>query len=139
MTPHGDHSEQHDPTSSRSQPGTGWTLSTTHADDDYAPTFLGNGYFGGRIPAAGTGYATEPIEAGAYLAGFYARHGPVEQYASIPTWSTLAFSDGSGTYGRLPQPAPESEQDDGEQGSVSNYRQALDLRAGLLTTHATRT
>jgi trehalose/maltose hydrolase-like predicted phosphorylase len=132
MTPHGDHSEQHDPTSPISEPGAGWVLSTTQADEDYAPTFLGNGYFGGRIPAAGMGYATAPIEAGAYLAGFYAQHGPVEQSASIPTWSTLAFSDGSGTYGRLPQ-------DDGGQGSVSNYRQTLDLRAGLLTTHATWT
>lgn len=136
MTPHGDHSERHDPThdptARRSEPGTGWTLSTTQANDDYAPTFLGNGYFGGRIPAAGMGYATEPIDARAHLAGFYAQHGPVERYASIPTWSTLTFNDGSGTYGRLPQ-------DDCEQGSVSNYRQILDLRAGLLTTHATWT
>jgi len=143
MTPHGDLSAQqdptHDPASTRSRSGTGWTLSTTQTNDDYAPTFLGNGYFGGRIPAAGMGYATEPIETQAHLAGFFAQHGPVEKYANIPTWSTLAFSDGSGTYGRLPRPAGEGEQDHGAQGMVSNYRQTLDLRAGLLITHATWT
>jgi trehalose/maltose hydrolase-like predicted phosphorylase len=161
MTPHGDPSDQdnptHDPAPTRSEhappghddhtttandkfrPDTGWTLSTTETDDDYAPTFLGNGYFGGRIPAAGTGYATTPIETQAHLAGFFAQDGPVEQYANIPTWSTLAFSDESGTYGRLPQAARAGEQDDPEQGAVSDYRQTLDLRAGLLTTQATWT
>jgi len=143
MTPHGDRSERHHPThhptGTGSQPDPGWTLSTTQATDDYAPTFLGNGYFGGRIPAAGTGHATEPIETQALLAGFFAQHGPVEKLAAIPSWSTLAFSDESGTYGRLPHPAPAGEQDEGPQGSVSHYRQTLDLRAGLLTTHATWT
>jgi len=143
MTPHGDLSDQnhppHDPASSRSNPDTGWTLSATQTHDDYAPTFLGNGYFGGRIPAAGMGYATEPIETQAHLAGFFAQDGPVEKYANIPTWSTLAFSDESGTYGRLPQSSRAGEQDDGEPGSVTDYRQTLDLRAGLLTTQATWT
>ena len=142
MFPPGERSEQHDatdgPTRTRFEQGTGWTLSTAQANDDYAPTFLGNGYFGGRIPAAGIGYATEPIEAQAHLAGFFAQHGPVEKDANIPTWSTLAFSDESGTYGRLPEPR-EDGRDDVEQGSVSNYWQRLDLRRGLLTTSATWT
>jgi trehalose/maltose hydrolase-like predicted phosphorylase len=143
MTSHGDLAEKqdptHDPTAAWSEPATGWTLSTTQTNDDYAPTFLGNGYIGGRIPAAGMGYATEPIETQAHLAGFFAQHGPVERDANIPTWSTLAFSDESGTYGRLPRRTPGPAQDDREEGSVSHYRQSLDLRAGLLTTHATWT
>jgi len=148
LTRHGDPSNQDNPAerapklgaSEKPQSDTGWTLSTTETDDDnYAPTFLGNGYFGGRIPAAGTGYATTPVETQAHLAGFFAQDGPVEKYANIPTWSTLAFSDESGTYGRLPQAARAGERGDWEQGAVSNYRQTLDLRAGLLTTHATWT
>src|SRR5687768_9259638 len=102
MTSHGDPAEKHDPTddptSAWSEPAGGWTLSTTQTNDNYAPTFLGNGYFGGRIPAAGMGYATEPIESQAHVAGFFAQHGTVERDANIPTWSTLAFSDESGTY-----------------------------------------
>ncbi len=83
--------------------GSGWTLSTTDTGTGYSPTFLGNGYFAGRIPAAGTGYSTTPIEAASQLAGLYAHApGQVDQRANIPTWSTLAFSDGSGTYGQLP-------------------------------------
>ena len=141
MTSHGDPAAKQDPThdtaTTWSEHATAWTLSTTQTNDNYLPTFLGNGYFGGRIPAAGMGYATEPIETQAHLAGFFAQHGPVERDANIPTWSTLAFSDESGTYGRLPTPG--GEQDGRENGSVSHYRQSLDLRAGLLTTHATWT
>jgi trehalose/maltose hydrolase-like predicted phosphorylase len=142
VTPQGDPDYQHDrtvPTSTGSVPGTGWTITTTQTTDDYTPTFLGNGYFGARIPAAGTGYATEPIETEAHLAGFFARPHPVERLASIPTWSTLAFSDGSGTYGRVPSPARTGGLDGDEQASVSDYRQSLDMRAGVLTTHATWT
>ena len=135
MTSHGDPAAKQDPThdtaTTWSEHATAWTLSTTQTNDNYLPTFLGNGYFGGRIPAAGMGYATEPIETQAHLAGFFAQHGPVERDANIPTWSTLAFSDESGTFGRLPTPG--GEQDGRENGSVSHYRQSLDLRAGLLT------
>ena len=161
MTPHGVPSDQpnltHVPTSARSLPvpagrderqpdtrvieqspaDTGWTLSTTRTDEGYWPAFLGNGYFSGRVPAEGMGYATTPIETQAHLAGFYAQSGPVEKSAGIPTWSTLAFSDESGTYGRLPSSVPDGEDGHGDQGTVSNYRQTLDMRRGLLTTQAT--
>jgi trehalose/maltose hydrolase-like predicted phosphorylase len=140
VTPQEDPAHQHDstdPTSTRSEPGPGWTLATTRAGAHAAPTFLGNGYFAGRIPAAGMGYATEPIETQAHLAGFFARPHPVERLASIPTWSTLLFSDGSGTYGRVPAPGDEPDPD--AQGSMSNYSQSLDMRAGVLTTRATWT
>jgi trehalose/maltose hydrolase-like predicted phosphorylase len=163
MTPHGVPSDQpnltFEPASARTLPGlagrderqadtrvieqspadTGWTLSTTRTDEGYWPAFLGNGYFSGRIPAEGMGYSTTPIETQAHLAGFYAQSGPVEKSAGIPTWSTLAFSDESGTYGRLPSSVPDGGDGHGEQGTVSNYRQTLDMRRGLLTTAATWT
>ena len=124
----------------------GWQLTARDYAPDYAPTFLGNGYLGERIPAAGMGYGATPVSTDSQLAGFYAQlPGYTEQRADIPTWSTLAFSDGSGTYGRLPSgtascagaiscPSPVAA---GQwQGSVSGWRQTLDVRRALLTTAA---
>ena len=81
------------------------------------------------------GYSARPVSTDSELAGFFARlPGYVEQRADIPTWSTLAFSDGSGTYGSLPG---SSGQGGGDwQGSVQGWRQTLDLRRGVLTTTA---
>ncbi|HWW53909.1 MAG TPA: hypothetical protein VNY84_09070, partial [Acidimicrobiales bacterium] len=109
-----------------------WTLSTTDFSSGYAPTFLGNGYLGERISAAGMGYSARPVSTDSELAGFFARvPGYVEQRADIPTWSTLAFSDGSGTFGSLPG---SSSQGGGDwQGNVRGWRQTLDLRRGVLT------
>ena len=113
----------------------GWTLTATGSASDYAPTFLGNGYLGERIPASGAGYSASPVNTDSELAGFFARlPGYVEQRADIPTWSTLAFSDGSGTYGSLPDSS--SEGNGAWQGSVQDWRQTLDLRRGVLTTTA---
>jgi trehalose/maltose hydrolase-like predicted phosphorylase len=112
-----------------------WTLSTKDFSSGYAPTFLGNGYLGERIPAAGMGYSASPVSTDTELAGFFGRvPGYVEQRAGIPTWSTLAFSDGSGTYGSLPGSAGQGSA--GWQGSVRGWRQTLDLRRGVLTTAA---
>lgn len=85
-----------------------WTLSSTSlSQSQAAPTFLGNGYMGERIPAEGTGYAASPVQTQSQVAGLYAQPpGQAQQRANVPTWSTLAFSDGSGTYGHLPLPAP---------------------------------
>ena len=116
-------------------PGTdpAWLLTGTDFSSGYAPTFLGNGYLGERIPAAGMGYSASPVSTDSELAGFFARvPGYVEQRADIPTWSTLALSDGSGTYGTLPGSAGQGNA--GWQGSVSGWRQTLDLRHGTLTT-----
>lgn len=86
--------------------GPGWTLSTDSSKGDYNPPFIGNGYLGERIPADGAGYAARPVETQSQVAGFYAKASeayPREERASVPTWSTLNVSDGSGTYGHVPQ------------------------------------
>ena len=80
----------------------GWVLSTTDPTVDYAPTFIANGSLGARVPAAGQGYATSPVESQSRLAGFFADNGDVEVSAQIPAWTTLALSAGGATTGRLP-------------------------------------
>ncbi|MFC8731174.1 discoidin domain-containing protein [Luteimicrobium sp. NPDC057192] len=80
----------------------GWTLSTTDPTVDYSPTFTANGSLGARIPAAGQGYATSPVESQSRLAGFFADNGDVEVSAQVPAWTTLALSAGGATTGRLP-------------------------------------
>src|ERR1700744_5831151 len=95
----------------------------------YAPTFTGNGLLGVRVPPAGQGYAGGTVPAQSELAGFYAKptqaKAPerIQQRANIPTWSTLSFSDGGHAF------SPTS-------GHVSGYRQSIDLRTGVITTHA---
>lgn len=93
-------------TSSQAGASSGWQLSSTSvSQSEAAPTFVGNGYLGERIPALGMGYAASPVQTQSQVAGFYAQpSGHAQQRASVPTWSTLAFSDGSGTYGHLPLP-----------------------------------
>jgi len=126
-----------------------WTMTATDVGGAYAPTFVGNGYLGERIPAAGMGYSASPILTDSQLAGFYAQDPAfVQQRADIPMWSTLAFSDGSGTYGSVPpgtpscglaELCPPTTTNSGPQqwqGSVSAYRQTLDLYHGVVTTDA---
>lgn len=78
-------------------------LSTTDpSSSTYTPTFVGNGYLSARVPAAGAGYSSTPIVTQSELAGFYARSGSAgEQRASLPSWTTLGFGDGTngGSYG----------------------------------------
>lgn len=80
----------------------GWVLSTTDTGAGYAPTFIGNGYLAARVPAAGAGYSSSPIVTQSELAGFYGKPSSFEQRASLPTWTTLGFGDGTTTYGALP-------------------------------------
>ena len=90
----------------------------------YAPTYTGNGYLGIRVPASGQGYAAGTVPAQAELAGFYAQPpGDVQQRANLPTWSTLTFSDGGKTFAV-------------GTGSITNWRQQLDLHTGVITTTA---
>ena len=132
-----------------SSSGSAWVLTTTQTGGAYAPTFLGNGYIGERIPAAGTGYSASPVATDSQLEGFYGQDaGLVQQRANIPIWSTLAFSDGSGTFGEVPVgtltcgpthlcPLPGVGAANGPwQGSVAGYQQSLDLFHGVLTTSA---
>jgi trehalose/maltose hydrolase-like predicted phosphorylase len=80
----------------------GWVLSTTDTSSNYSPTFVGNGYLSARVPSAGEGYSSTPVVTQSELAGFYGKvPGSFEQKASLPTWTTLGFGDGTtgGEYG----------------------------------------
>ncbi len=112
--------------------GTGaYVLTATNNGKGYAPTFTGNGRLGIRAPGTGQGTAGGSVPAQAELAGFYAKpdHAPkraetVQQRANIPTWSTLAFSDG-GTAFAL------------DRGHTAGWRQSIDLHTGVISTSAT--
>jgi trehalose/maltose hydrolase-like predicted phosphorylase len=133
--------------SRRAQTDSTWSLSTIHFNNSFeAEPYVGNGYIGLRIPAAGMGFlgdlgkvgwpiGTERI-ASAIAAGVYAKvaDGTIYQdqkqaIALLPTWSTLTFADTSGVY----SPATVSKT------NISDYRQALDLRTGVVTTSGTWT
>jgi trehalose/maltose hydrolase-like predicted phosphorylase len=128
--------------SGQTQTDSAWSLSTTRFDNSFeAEPVVGNGYIGLRVPAAGMGYlgdlgkvgwpiGTERI-ASAIAAGVYAKvadgtfyHDEKQAIALIPTWSTLTFGDASGIY----SPATASS------SNVSEYRQELDLRTGVVST-----
>ncbi len=112
--------------------GTGaYVLTATNNGKGYAPTFTGNGRLGTRVPATGQGTAGGTVPAQAELAGFYAKPNSapkraerVQQRANIPTWSTLAFSDGGATFalGR---------------GRTTGWSQSIDLHTGVISTAAT--
>jgi trehalose/maltose hydrolase-like predicted phosphorylase len=108
--------------------GTGsYVLTATSTGGNYAPTFTGNGTLGVRVPPAGQGYAGGSVPAESTLAGFYAKApGQVQQRANLPTWSTLAFSDGGQDFSL-------------GTGQVSGWKQQLDLRDGVISTTATWT
>ncbi len=101
-----------------------FVLTATDQGDSYAPTFTGNGYLGVRVPAVGQGYAGGSVPAQSEVAGFYAQPpGDVQQRANIPTWSTLHFGDGSATFSL-------------GSGTITGWRQSLDLHDGVITTVA---
>src|SRR3954471_3916557 len=128
-----------DPTTS------GWALSTTAFDNAYTRhAYVGNGYLSQRVPSAGTGYVETAQQTGwplypnaydgAFVAGLYSTEpdpliAPHDAtIAAIPTWSTLKVSSGADTYSATP-PA----------GQISNFRQTLFLRCGVLRTSLTWT
>jgi len=119
-----------------------WVISTSKFDNSFeAEPYIGNGYIGLRIPAAGMGYignlgkvgwplGTERI-ASAIAAGVYAKTSDGTFYqekkdaiALIPNWSTLGFGDQSGVY----SPATASVT------NIEDYRQQLELRTGTVVT-----
>jgi len=113
-------------TSSASAAGSYVLTATSSTSSNYAPTFTGNGLLGVRVPVAGEGYAGGNVPAQSELAGFYAKpthpatpSDAVQQRANIPTWSTLLFGDGTDTY---------------PGGSVTGWRQSIDLHTGIVTT-----
>ncbi|MEU6651948.1 glycosyl hydrolase family 65 protein [Streptomyces sp. NPDC046900] len=124
---------------------------------DYHPTFTGNGRFAARVPAAGNGFAEAPVRTQFHVAGFYTgRDGTWSRKASLPAWSTLDVSDGSGSFNSAftcPPGARESVPAEGEWPAgddwapvsspragaargIERYRQCLDLRTGAITTDA---
>jgi trehalose/maltose hydrolase-like predicted phosphorylase len=107
--------------------GTGaYVLTATSRGPDYAPTFTGNGYLGVRIPAKGQGLVGGTVPAQSELAGFYAKppgSDEVQERADLPTWSTLAFTEARQTFSLA-------------SGSVTGWRQQLDLHSGVISTTA---
>jgi trehalose/maltose hydrolase-like predicted phosphorylase len=105
------------------------TARSTTTASGYAPTFTGNGLLGVRVPPAGQGYASGTVPADSELAGFYAKPSKttaperVQQRANLPTWSTLSLAVDGQTFSARPD-------------TTSGYRQSLNLRTGIITTHA---
>ena len=121
----------------------GWVLSTSTFDPAFfRHAFVGNGYFGQRVPPTGMGYVATgektgwplytPRYDGAIVAGLYAQDpnlaGGRQAIAAIPTWSTLTVGAGRETY-TASTPVDR----------ISNFRQTLYLRCGLLRTSLTWT
>src|SRR6188472_1077709 len=94
--------------------GAGWTLSTNEFSNVFTRhAYVGNGYLSQRVPAAGMGYLATgektgwplftPRYDGAFVAGLYGADPAIESGrtidAAIPTWSTLAPTVGSETFG----------------------------------------
>jgi trehalose/maltose hydrolase-like predicted phosphorylase len=101
-----------------------YLLTATDRGGSYAPTFTGNGYLGVRVPPAGQGYAAGTVPAQSEVAGFYAQPpGDVQQRANLPTWSSFGFGDGTNDFAL-------------DSGTVTGWRQQLDLHDGVITTSA---
>ena len=106
----------------------GWVLSTRNpAASAAAPAYVGNGYVGTRVPAAGAGFVSSPFATETHIAGVYADipdlvHGGIQRQGSVnlPGWTQLDVTVGGATY------APDPE----------GYTQALDLRTGVVTTRS---
>ncbi|AVH60605.1 MULTISPECIES: glycosyl hydrolase family 65 protein [Streptomyces] len=127
-----------------------WVLVTDDPLTDYHPAFTGNGRLAARVPAAGNGFAEAPVRTQFHVAGLYTgRGGEWSRKASLPAWTTLDVSDGSGSF----NDAFSSVRATGEQlvggdwaavtrpeagaaRGIERYRQSLDLRTGVITTEA---
>ena len=113
-------------------PSTGppWRLATTSPSDAAsAPAYVGNGYVGTRVAAAGAGYVEAPVATETHVAGVYADvpdpiTGGTQHQGSVnlPGWTQLDVLVG----GQRLDPS-----------GGSGYRQVLDLRRGTVTTRAT--
>ncbi|WP_405902843.1 discoidin domain-containing protein [Streptomyces sp. NBC_00656] len=111
--------------------------STTFGEAAGYDPYVGNGYLGHRVPAAGAGYADReektgwplftPRYDGAFVAGLFGREEDLaagrEVAAALPSWTNLDVRVGAETYGSA-TPA----------GRVSRYRQTVFLRCGLVRT-----
>lgn len=109
-----------------------WRLMASTFGSGYNPAYLGNGYLGTRVPAEGEGYSPSPVPTEAHVAGLYDQTADTRGVAlppgevtampvAVPQWTGLEFDDGSGTWSTTT-------------GTVTSYRQTLDLRTATLTT-----
>ncbi|MFF1920634.1 discoidin domain-containing protein [Streptomyces sp. NPDC058221] len=112
------------------------TSTTFGGAEGYDP-YVGNGYLGHRVPAAGAGYAERsektgwplftPRYDGAFVSGLFGRDPDLaagrEVAAALPSWTNLDVRVGDETYGSA-TPA----------GRISRYRQTVFLRCGLVRT-----
>jgi trehalose/maltose hydrolase-like predicted phosphorylase len=125
------------------QSDAGWELSTSTFDPAFfRHATVGNGYLGLRVPPTGMGYVSTgektgwplftPRYDGAIVAGLYAQDpdlaGGRQAIAAIPNWSTLTVGAAGETY----TPTTASSR-------ITNFRQTLYLRCGLLRTSLTWT
>ncbi|WSA80837.1 haloacid dehalogenase [Streptomyces sp. NBC_01799] len=127
-----------------------WVLSTDDLLTDYHPAFTGNGRLAARVPAAGNGFAEAPVRTQFHVAGFYTgRGGGWSRKASLPAWTTLDVSDGSGSFNDAFSSVRGAEEqlvggdwaavtrpEGGAARGIERYRQSLDLRTGVITTEA---
>ncbi|WP_406454339.1 discoidin domain-containing protein [Streptomyces sp. NBC_00876] len=115
-----------------------WALtSTTFGEAAGYDPYVGNGYLGHRVPAAGAGYAARdektgwplytPRYDGAFVSGLFGREKDLaagrEVAAALPSWTNIDVRVGGETYGSA-TPA----------GRISRYRQTVFLRCGLVRT-----
>lgn len=113
-----------------------WVLSSeTYKETFINQPFIGNGYLGLRIPAAGEGYwegSTAPDDSSSWplrtprytsalVAGYYGR---AAYLSALPNWSALTIGDASGRYDPLALSASQ----------LSAYHQAVDMQHGVVTT-----
>ncbi|MEU9199256.1 discoidin domain-containing protein [Streptomyces sp. NPDC048332] len=111
--------------------------STTFGGAEGYDPYVGNGYLGHRVPAAGAGYAERgektgwplftPRYDGAFVSGLFGREEDLaagrEVAAALPSWTNLDVRVGAETFGSA-TPA----------GRISRYRQTVFLRCGLVRT-----
>ncbi|MFE6164839.1 discoidin domain-containing protein [Streptomyces sp. NPDC056486] len=136
-----------EPTAPASSPGDGWTMTSTRIDaKDTYHAFVGNGYLGQRVAPNGTGYSDSgdaktgwplftPRYDGSFVSGLYAHNKDTTENrqvaAALPTWTPLTVSTGG--------PASKTFTSKTSAARISQYRQSLDLRRGLVRTKLTWT
>jgi trehalose/maltose hydrolase-like predicted phosphorylase len=113
-------------------------------DDSYR-AYVGNGYLGQRIAPSGSGYSAggeksgwplyTPRYDGSFVAGLYANNQKTaankQTLAALPTWTGMNVATGG--------ESGETFSSDTSAARISNYRQSLDMRRGLVRTSLTWT
>ncbi|MGW8381069.1 glycosyl hydrolase family 65 protein [Streptomyces sp. ODS28] len=122
-----------------------WTSHTYDREDGFRP-FVGNGYLGQRVAAAGAGYSASgektgfplytPRYDGSFAAGLYGHDKKTAKdraaIAALPNWTGLNVAAGSGS-------SAETFSSSTPKGRVSDYKQSLDMREGIVRTSLTWT